>query len=39
MMIYQGLEAFYLWTGHRISEGKVDHIFKLLNTTLSKHYG
>ena len=38
MMIYQGLEAFYLWTGRRVPEKEIDSIYSLLRDKIQADY-
>jgi shikimate dehydrogenase len=38
MTIYQGIEAFRIWTGKKISEKKVNNICELLQKEIEKNY-
>ncbi|MFA7394919.1 MAG: shikimate dehydrogenase [Candidatus Paceibacterota bacterium] len=38
MMIYQGLEAFYLWTNRRVPEKEIEKIYLLLHKEIETSY-
>jgi len=39
MMIYQGIEAFKLWTGKEVSESTVEKVHAILKRRLESAYG